>query len=116
MDNVNKVLEYVNGQEIYYNSRLKVYDDTRTNPDEVAKVMVDIIENFRKDKNESLTTGDLEHGWFRSLEANFVRHPKSYRACTDIDLENNLELDLEVSKTLVMFFRDVAKIQRGEKL
>lgn len=105
MDNVEKVLEYVNDLK----------DEYQGKPNFISWAMIDIIDNFKKNEDEPLTTGDLEYGWFRSLEANFVRHPQSYRSCTDVNLEENEENDLAVCQELVKLFRTVAQIERGEK-
>jgi len=78
---------------------------------DLPRVMIDIIDKF-KGKDGKLDEGDIEHGFFRSLEANFIRYPKSYRVITDVDLENNSDLDLEVCKHLVILFREVSEIER----
>jgi len=106
MDNVKEVLNFVNKQYEYYHNRAS------SGSDDVATVMVDIINNFKKSEETQLTEGDLQYGWFRSLEANFVRHPITYRSCTSVNLSDNIGLDLEIAKELVMFFRKVAEIQR----
>lgn len=104
MDNAKKIIEYLNKRQEFYRNKEDLSD----------YAMVDIIETF-KGKSGEITERDLEFGFFRSLEANFVRHPKSYRVATDVDLENNDLRDLEVCKELVKLFRTVAEIERGEK-
>lgn len=102
MDNVKKVIEYLNERQEYFNARL----------DMPSYAVAEILESFKGDSGK-ITKGDLEFGSFRTLEANFVRHPRSYRLATTVDLENNKNWDLEVCKELVKLFRTVAEIERG---